>query len=64
MSELEILARILLAIAFGAVLGLETETRGLSGTGAKRTTLLKQRIGGVRTYTVLTLIKELKSLPT
>lgn len=61
MNELEILARIALALAFGAVLGLETETRAgadhneSKADAKKREDLLKQRIGGVRTYTVLTL---------
>lgn len=64
MNEFEMLARVALAIAFGAVLGLETETRADEHEGETkqskldsqaRAALLKQRIGGVRTYTVLTL---------
>jgi uncharacterized membrane protein (DUF4010 family) len=61
MNEFEMLARVALAIAFGAVLGLETETRAdedhkeTKADAKKRAELLKQRIGGVRTYTVLTL---------
>lgn len=58
MTDLEILARTLLALGFGAILGLETETRISEETkGSKKQTKkqLEQRIGGVRTYTVLSL---------
>lgn len=54
MNELEFLARILLCLAFGAILGLETETR----TGDKVPTSAKaekERLGGLRTYVILTL---------
>jgi uncharacterized membrane protein (DUF4010 family) len=58
MTDLEILARILLALGFGAILGLETETRTTKeghGSVRKAKALLQRRIGGVRTYTVLAL---------
>ncbi len=52
----EIFIKILLTIVFGAILGLETETREIEKKGKE--VALKQekgRIGGVRTYTVLSL---------
>lgn len=57
MQDIEILARLLLALGFGAVLGLETETRSSSDhlSEKEKATRAKQRIGGVRTYTILTL---------
>jgi uncharacterized membrane protein (DUF4010 family) len=63
MTELELFARLLLALSFGAILGLETETRVTEErkirTFFKRNSKkskFKDIIGGVRTYTVLALI--------
>jgi uncharacterized membrane protein (DUF4010 family) len=56
MGELDILFRIVLAGAFGALLGLETETRESEGITAKeKEEYEKQRIGGVRTFVVFSL---------
>lgn len=55
--EAELLIRILLTVVFGAILGLESETRLLEIQGKKA--LAKHRrenIGGIRTYTILSLI--------
>ncbi len=57
MEQSEILLRILLTIVFGAILGLESETREIAHKGKKQAQLEeRQRIGGLRTYTVLSLI--------
>jgi len=64
MPDIEIFARLLLALSFGAILGLETETRTSEETNSpKRKTringkvadLMREKLGGVRTYTVLSL---------
>lgn len=59
MVEVDLVIRIFFAIAFGAILGLETETRGTAESGdlteEQRDQMQSERIGGVRTYTVLTL---------
>ncbi|MBL8015300.1 MAG: MgtC/SapB family protein [Candidatus Doudnabacteria bacterium] len=65
MQDLEILARLLLAIGFGAILGLETETR--TSSIAKQTNqtpeaLQNLKLGGVRTYTLLSLFGALGGL--
>lgn len=69
MTDLEILTRILLALSFGAILGLETETRASnpdndtphkSEKEVRR--LMQQRLGGLRTYTVLALFGAVSGL--
>ncbi len=55
-GQLEVFIQILLTILFGAILGLETETREIEQNGKlKATKKEKERIGGVRTYTVISL---------
>lgn len=54
MQDLEILIRIALCLAFGAILGLETETRS-SDSKKTKTQIEKSRLGGLRTYMVLAL---------
>ncbi len=56
MNDLDILARILLALSFGAILGLETETRVNEALTTEAKRKAARRIGGVRTYTVLSLL--------
>lgn len=57
MLESELLLRLLITIIFGAILGLETETREIAQKGRKKAKKEEtSRIGGVRTYTVLSLI--------
>lgn len=52
----EVFIKILLTIIFGAILGLETETREIEKIGHKKADAEeKGRIGGVRTYTVISL---------
>ena len=53
MTDIEILARLLLALGFGAILGLETETRATKEGQTK--TQARKSIGGVRTYMILSL---------
>ncbi len=56
MDQNEIFLRILITIVLGAVLGLETETRAIESEGKKQATREeKRKIGGLRTYTVLSL---------
>lgn len=56
MTQTDIFIKILLTILFGAILGLETETRSRELDGEKHVKAQeKSRIGGVRTYTVLAL---------
>ena len=56
LGQLEVFIQILLTILFGAILGLETETREIEQKGkAKANKNEKERIGGVRTYTVISL---------
>jgi len=51
------LARLLLTIVFGAILGLETETRENENKGKKRAEIdEKSSLGGLRTYTILSLL--------
>jgi len=55
-SQIELFVEILLTILFGAILGLETETREIEQKGkVKAVKNEKERIGGVRTYTVISL---------
>lgn len=55
-QQLELFALILLSILFGAILGLETETREIETKGKTAANKKeKERIGGVRTYAVLSL---------
>lgn len=55
-SQGELFIEILLTILFGAILGLETETREIEQSGKTNATKNeKSRIGGVRTYTVISL---------
>jgi uncharacterized membrane protein (DUF4010 family) len=56
MLEFDIFLKILLTILLGAILGLETETRALeSNESGFSESSAKLRIGGLRTYTVLSL---------
>jgi uncharacterized membrane protein (DUF4010 family) len=56
MSDIELLARLILCLALGAILGLETETRFSSHTSeAERSKTEKARLGGLRTYMILSL---------
>lgn len=54
MQDLEIVLRILLCLGFGAMLGLETETR-TDKTSRTKTEIEKGRLGGLRTYMILSL---------
>lgn len=55
-SQGELFIEILLTILFGAILGLETETREMEQSGKQVASKNeKERIGGVRTYTVISL---------
>lgn len=56
MEQSEILLRILLSIVFGAILGLETETREIEVKGQKKAKEDETgRLGGIRTYTIISL---------
>lgn len=56
MEQSEILIRILLSIVFGAILGLETETRQIESKGEKKALEEEsKRLGGIRTYTIISL---------
>jgi uncharacterized membrane protein (DUF4010 family) len=56
MADPDIFIRILLTVLFGALLGLESETRHIASSGESRAKIdAKSRIGGVRTYTILSL---------
>lgn len=57
MNESDILIKLILSVVFGAILGLETETREIESKGidvAKKEE--KGRIGGFRTYTLISLL--------
>ncbi|BCX13968.1 MAG: hypothetical protein KatS3mg085_500 [Candidatus Dojkabacteria bacterium] len=63
MTQFEIITRIILAVAFGAILGLETETREVDEKGFRKAQSdEQQRIGGVRTYSVISLIGAIAGL--
>ena len=52
-----ILIRLIITIAFGAILGIESETREVATQGrAQKEKTEPQRLGGVRTYSVLAMI--------
>jgi len=52
-----IILRLLLTIVFGAILGLETETRDVENKGFRLAIKSeKSKIGGLRTYTVISLL--------
>lgn len=56
MAESDILIKLILSVVFGAILGLETDTREIEQKGeikAERDEL--QRLGGFRTYTLISL---------
>ncbi len=56
MPQPDIIVRILLTIVFGAILGLETETREIEKKGKEAAIKdEKSRIGGFRTYSILSL---------
>jgi len=56
MSQIDIFIKILLTIVLGSILGLETETREIEKEGLDKAEKdEKQKIGGVRTYTVISL---------
>jgi uncharacterized membrane protein (DUF4010 family) len=62
MDNFDILLRLVVALAFGAILGLETEKRAESNATenakhprAHARRYIQQRLGGVRTYTILAL---------
>jgi uncharacterized membrane protein (DUF4010 family) len=71
MPDIEILARLLLSLSFGAILGLETETR-TSEEKAKKiykqskklgyVDKMREKLGGVRTYTILSLFGALSGM--
>ncbi len=57
MDNPSILLRIILTIVFGAIVGLETETRSIEKVGEKAAQRdEKLKIGGIRTYTLVTLM--------
>ncbi|MEP7103102.1 MAG: DUF4010 domain-containing protein [Candidatus Dojkabacteria bacterium] len=57
MIELNIFTKILLSVLFGAILGLETETREIEENGVEKAEKEeKSRIGGFRTYTLISLM--------
>lgn len=57
MDNPSILLRIVLTIVFGAIIGLETETRSIEKEGASNAKKdEKFKIGGIRTYTLVTLM--------
>lgn len=57
MAETELILRIFLALIFGSVLGLESETRVVEIKGKNRAFEDEfQRLGGIRTYSVISLI--------
>jgi len=63
MSQSEIFIKILLTILFGSILGLETETREIEKYGKVRAERDEsQKLGGVRTYTVLCLFGGISGL--
>jgi len=55
--ESDIFVKILLSVLFGAILGLETQTREIEENGEKKASEKeKSRIGGFRTYTLISLM--------
>ena len=61
--ESEILVKILLSVLFGSILGLESETREIDQFGpAKAIKTEKTRIGGFRTYTLISLLGGISGL--
>ncbi|MFS8131478.1 MAG: MgtC/SapB family protein [Candidatus Dojkabacteria bacterium] len=55
--ESDIFIKILLSVLFGAILGLETETREIEKVGEKQASQeAKTKIGGFRTYTLISLM--------
>jgi uncharacterized membrane protein (DUF4010 family) len=63
MNHFDIISRIILATVFGLILGLETETREIHEKGInKAKTDERKRIGGIRTYTVISLIGAIAGL--
>ncbi len=56
MFETTILFKILLSTVLGAIIGLETETREIEKKGAAEKVDERSRIGGVRTYTLISLL--------
>lgn len=56
MQESEIFIKLLLSVVFGALLGLESETREIENKGEELTEQEeRQRLGGFRTYTLISL---------
>lgn len=66
MADLEILARLFLSIGFGAMLGLETETRASENAKKQPEEIVQAyanfKLGGVRTYILLSLFGALGGL--
>lgn len=66
MADLEILARLFLSIGFGAILGLETETRATEMAKKQTAENIQAsanfKLGGVRTYILLSLFGALGGL--
>lgn len=57
MEENQIIFKLILTILFGAIIGLESETREIDNKGIlKAKKEESSRIGGIRTYTILSLI--------
>lgn len=56
MHESELFIKLLLTVVFGAILGLESETREIANIGIKNAKKAEtQRLGGFRTYTLISL---------
>jgi uncharacterized membrane protein (DUF4010 family) len=56
MPQSELLIRILVTVVLGSILGLETETREIEKKGKEKAiSEEKSRLGGLRTYTILSL---------
>jgi|GEM_PF-551362 len=63
MSDNAILLRILLSILFGAIIGLESETRRIEKIGKKQAEKKERSIiGGLRTYTVLSMMGSIAAI--
>lgn len=57
MNQSELFVRVFLSIIFGCIIGLESETREIAKDGhALHTAKEKNRLGGIRTYTVVSLL--------